>query len=168
MPLGTQHFEYRLDKQFFEMMESADIHDANLTVNLDVTHKGDLYNMDFRIDGTMTLECDRCLDDMECPVETEYSIAVKYGDEYNDESDELLVIPENENYFDVASLMYDTVALTIPIQHVHAEGECNSQMSDMLRRHGAYLSDEDEAESDEEAPTDPRWDALKNLRTDGE
>ena len=49
MPEGTQTFEYHLGKQFFVNMESADIHDADLTVSLTVDHKGELYNLDFQI-----------------------------------------------------------------------------------------------------------------------
>ena len=45
MPIGTHEFEYRLDGQFFKEMESADIHDASLTVNLTVNRKSDFYEM---------------------------------------------------------------------------------------------------------------------------
>lgn len=176
LPAGTHAFEYHLGKVFFENMESADIHNADLTVELNVTVKHDLYILDFKITGTITLICDRCLDDLVMPVDTEYHINVKYGDDYNDESDDLLVIPESDNYLNVAYMLYDTVALTVPIKHVHPMGKCNRQMSQMLKKHRANPIDED-AEIEEQLieemddmdagsggrPTDPRWDALKGL-----
>lgn len=177
MPAGTHQFEYRLDKRFFENMESADIHDADLTVHLTVTYKADIYSLDFAIQGTITLICDRCLDDLIFPVDTTYHIAVKYGEDYSDDSDELLVIPESDNYLNVAYMIYDTVALTIPIKHVHPMGKCNRQMSAMLKKHRAHQSGDEDTELEDtlidemetmdsnepEAATDPRWDQLKKL-----
>ena len=180
MPEGTQTFEYHLGKQFFVNMESADIHDADLTVSLTVDHKGELYNLDFQIEGTVTLICDRCLDDLIFPIATSYAISVKYGEDYNDDSDDLLVIPESDSYLNVAYMIYDTVALAVPIKHVHPLGKCNRAMSSLLKKHRApgNISEEDGemmeeiiddientdvADSDNEATTDPRWDELKKL-----
>ncbi len=179
MAPGTHQFEYRLGKTFFNNMENEDIHDADLRVALTVVYKADVYELDFAVEGTLTLICDRCLDDLEFPVDTTYHINVKYGDDYNDDSDTLLVIPESDNYLNVAYMIYDTVALTIPIKHVHPLGKCNRQMSAMLKKHRAGdANDEDAAietqlidemdsmDADEPRSTDPRWDALKNLATD--
>lgn len=179
MPEGTQTFEFHLTKTFFENMESADIHDADLRVVLNVEHKRDLYQFNFAIEGTITLLCDRCLDFMELPVDTTYAISVKYGDDYNDDSDDLIEIPESDNYLNVAYMIYDTVALTIPIKHVHPMGKCNRQMSAVLRKHRAHAPGDEDTELEEQlidemdsmesepqadaAPTDPRWDALKGL-----
>lgn len=175
---GTHEFEYHLGKQFFENMESADIHDADLTVNLSVTYKHDLYELDFAIDGTVTLTCDRCLDELIYPIEAAYHIAVKYGEDYNDETDELLVIPYSDNYLNVAYMIYDTVSLAIPIKHVHPLGKCNRAMSALLRKHRAGNTSDEDAELENqlidemdsmddssvtETPTDPRWDELKKL-----
>ena len=68
MPVGEQTFEYSLGKQFFANMESADIHDADLHVTLTVSHKQDIYHLQFDIEGTITLICDRCLDDLIYPL----------------------------------------------------------------------------------------------------
>lgn len=179
MAPGTHTFEYHLSKTFFNNMESEDVHDADLNVNLTVEYKADVYSLNFEIEGIVTLICDRCLDDLEFPIDTTYHINVKYGEDYNDDSDDLLVIPESDNYLNVAYMIYDTVALAIPIKHVHPLGKCNRQMSAMLKKHRAggasdedadlqnQLIDEMDAMEDaSEQPTDPRWDALKNIATD--
>lgn len=176
MSEGTHEFEYHLDKAFFTNMESADVHDADVDVKLIVTHKGDLYDMSFTFKGTLTLLCDRCLDDLLFPVDTAYHITVQYGDEYRDESDDLMIIPESDPYLNVSYIIYDTVALTIPMKHVHSMGKCNRAMSAMLRKHRAHrpgdedveLEDElidemEAADESSEAPTDPRWNALSGL-----
>ena len=184
MPEGTHEYEYHLDKVFFKNMESEDVHGADLNVRLTVVHKGDIYDLTFNIEGIVTLICDRCLDDLEMPIDTTYHISVKYGEEYNDESDDLLIIPESDNYLNTAYMIYDTVVLSIPIKHVHPMGKCNRQMSAMLKKHRATergTADEDaeleetlieemdsmdSSEAAQEPATDPRWDALRKLGSD--
>ncbi len=182
---GVSTFEYHLGKEFFANMENPDIHDADINVALTVTLKGDIYELHFDITGTYTLLCDRCLDALVMPVETTFDIAVEYGDDYNDDSDTLLIIPASNPALNVAYMLHDTVALTIPIKHVHPLGKCNRAMSAVLKKHRATARLEPGEESDEDmmeelidqidtmpaasagkaddAPTDPRWDALKGL-----
>ncbi|MBD5233121.1 MAG: DUF177 domain-containing protein [Bacteroidales bacterium] len=179
---GTHTFEYHLDKQFFVNMESADVRDADLNVTLTVQYNGDFYDLDFCIEGEVTLLCDRCLDDLHFPIEAGYHIVVKYGDSYNDDSDEVLEIPESDSSLNVAYMIYDTVVLAIPIKHVHPLGKCNRQMSAMLKKHRAQAGDEDaelendlideidniDAAEDSAAPSDPRWNALRKLSADND
>lgn len=174
---GTHEFDYKLDKQFFANMEYDDVRDADLDVHLTVVYDNDLYKLHFDIKGTVLMLCDRCLDDLVIPIDTTYDINVEYGDDYNDESDDLLIIPSSDNELNVAYMLYDTVVLAIPIKHVHPMGKCNRQMSALLKKHRAGLSAEDEAlaesvmdslddvadADDAPAATDPRWDALKGL-----
>ena len=176
---GTHEVTYTLGKQFFVNMESTDVHDANLTVKLTVNHKGDLYYLNFVITGEVTLVCDRCLDTMQYPIDTTYNIAVKYGPDYNDDSDELLEIPESDNYLNVAYMIYDTVELQIPMKHVHPLGKCNRAMSAILRKHRAHQPGDEDTELEDQlidemdtdistpdAAADPRWDKLRELNDD--
>ena len=184
LPVGSHDFDFRLDKEFFKNMESADIRDGNVDVHITVVNKGQYYDLTFDITGELTLLCDRCLDEMQFPVETQYHIIVKYGEDFNDDSDDLLEIPESDTYLNVAYMIYDTIALTIPIKHTHPLGKCNRAMSSLLRKHrapGSLADAEDEELQDElinddmlddadteatSIPTDPRWDALKKLTDD--
>lgn len=179
IPEGEQEFTYHLDKRFFENMESADVRDANVDVDLKVLHKNGVYDLTFVTHGTVTVACDRCLDNLDLPMETDYHIVVKYGDDYRDDDDGLVEIPESDNYLNVAYMIYDTVVLAIPIKHVHPLGKCNRAMSSLLKKHRTHtpddpdaeledqLMDEIESESEAETPTDPRWDALRGLGSDG-
>ncbi len=53
---------------------------------------------------------------------------VKFGHEYAEEGDNLIVIPEEEGEINVAWFMYEFVALSIPMKHVHAPGKCNKAL----------------------------------------
>ena len=178
MPEGSHEFDYHLDKRFFTNMESADIRDADLNIKLNVAYRSEVYDLTFDIAGTITLLCDRCLDELPFEVSTQYHVMVKYGDDYNDDADDLLVIPESDNYLNVAYMIYDTVALTVPARHVHPLGKCNRAMSAILKKHRTRSGDEDaelenelideidDIDSHPQASTDPRWDGLKQLAED--
>lgn len=182
LPEGTHEFHYDLGKQFFENMESNDIRDAKVAVDLTVTYRNGVYDLAFACDGTVTVACDRCLDDLELPIETAYHVTVKYGDSYKEDSDEFIEIPESDNYLNVAYMIFDTVSLAIPIKHIHPLGKCNRAMSSLLKKHRTHVPGDSDSELEDElidemetgdiqddqtpsgpAPTDPRWDALKNL-----
>lgn len=176
MARGTQRFEYTLDSEFFRNMESEDILRGNVKIDLSVNCKADYYELDFTLKGVIYIPCDRCLDEMEHEVDTTYHLCVKYGDGYNDENDELLIIPESDAYLNISYMVYDTVALTIPLKHVHPVGKCNKGMTQHLKLHAATRSDdepdnmefEDESgddsyERNNNAQMDPRWDALRKL-----
>ena len=173
---GEHFFTYHLDKSFFTKMENSDVRNSDLDVALAVDFNGDVYNLSFNVMGNVTLVCDRCLDDLEWPIEASYDISVKYGDDYNDDSDTLLEIPYSDNDLNVAYMIYDTVMLAIPIKHVHPLGKCNRAMTNMLKKHRAGNGEDDELmdslvdemDSMESSGSDPRWDALKGLSSNPE
>lgn len=179
---GEHVFTFHLGKRFFDDMESADIRDANVEAVVTVNYANDAYAINFDVKGEVTVQCDRCLEEMQWPVEATYHITVQYGDAYRDDSDELLEIPSSVNDLNVAYMLYDTVSLAVPMKHVHPMGKCNRQMSAMLRKHRAQSADDPDAELENtllesldsdsgvpaNAPVDPRWEALRDIAADTE
>ncbi|MFI3240591.1 MAG: DUF177 domain-containing protein [Bacteroidales bacterium] len=172
----TQVIEYAIDGDFFKDIESQDIQGGEVKVHLTVKNSNGIYDFSFKINGVVTISCDRCLGDLEHVVDTEYHLCVKHGEEFSDESDELLIIPDNQMELNVVSLIYDSVVLTIPLKHNHIDGECDEDMRAYLSEHIAgeidALEDEDgdeldggELDSEEVSkPIDPRWEALMKLK----
>ena len=68
---------------------------------------------------------------------------VKYGDNYDDGADNLLIIPYSNSFLNVAYILNDTILLTIPLRHVHPLGKCNRAMAAALNKHRSS-GDEDE------------------------
>lgn len=175
LAFGSQSFNYHFGADFFNEIEQTEVRDANVEVAMTVTRtNADYFDFEIECKGTLTIPCDRCLDDMVHTVDTLYSVRVKpEGDEYDDSRDEVLLIPENWREFDVAPLLRDTILLTIPLTHVHPDGECNSEMASLLSDHAAEGLDEDRlagaipedgSNSDEHCDgVDPRWEALRKL-----
>ena len=95
--------------------------------------------------------------DMSLPIATDNKLVARLGDEFDD-SDEYIVIPADEGILDVAWLIYEFVALAVPMRHVHEEGQCNP---DMIRRIEQLVVDS----SDDDEAVDPRWKELEKLKS---
>ena len=175
---GTHEFDYLLDNKFFKLISDADsdLQRGKVDVKLVVKRRSVTFELEFTLNGQAQIPCDRCLDDMEIEVNSENRLIVKFGKEYSEESDEIVIIPEDEGEINIAWFLYEFVSLSIPMKHVHPPGKCNRLMSTKLNKHKATSSDE---ESDDDATddiqdndvslsgdTDPRWEGLKDVSFD--
>ena len=151
--------DFILDEGYFEALDGADVKKGSLHVSVSIRKATGFFEFNFHTDGIVIIPCDRCLDDMELPVDTDNRLIVKLGSNYSEE-DDIIVVPENEGILDIAWFIYEFVALAIPIRHVHASGKCNPAMTEALEELSADRS------SDEESiqAVDPRWEKLKNLK----
>lgn len=152
-------FEYNLGDSYFEALEASEVSKGSVHVIVCVQKSSGVYELTFHTEGTVTIPCDKCLDDMEQPVSTDNRLLVKYGVEHA-EDDDLVTLAEDEESFNVAWLIYEFIVLGIPIKHVHRPGECNPAMIKALEEHSSTRS----SDEGEEKPIDPRWDQLKNLK----
>ncbi len=143
---GRYEQDFVCDTEFFRNMENQDVISSDVAVHMDLVKKDDAYDLTFHCKGMMQIPCDRCLDPLDHEVDTVYHITVRYGDRYDDVSDDLLIIPESDAYLNVAYMLYDTLLLTVPLRHVHPLGKCNRAMAAALHKHHAAAGDDvDEA-----------------------
>jgi len=178
---GVHEYEYLLENKFFMDIDGDQVRKGTVKVHLTVNRLSLMFEMNFQIEGTVLVPCDRCLDDVDIPISTHNRLIVKFGKEYSEESDEIVVVPEEEGDINVAWFLYEFISLAVPMKHVHAPGKCNKQMSSKLKRHMTRSVDDtdkeyenmDEVEEEdidisveEESSTDPRWDGLKGLLED--
>lgn len=172
-------YEYELDRKFFEAIDGDEIRKGDVNVILNVRRTSSSFELNFDIEGVIKVSCTRCLDDMNLDVDTESRLIVKFGSEYSEESDEIVIIPEDEGEINIAWFLYEFIALTIPIKHVHPAGECNRVVSSKFKKHRAVSTDDDDDDGDDlieedSEPqdeediqqSDPRWDSLRGLNLD--
>jgi uncharacterized metal-binding protein YceD (DUF177 family) len=150
--------EYDLDNPFFEALDGSEVKQGTLHVSVSIRKATGFFDLQFHTEGTVTVTCDRCLDDMEQPIEADNRLVVKLGAVYSEE-DDVITLPEDEGILDTSWLIYEFVVLAIPIKHVHAPGKCNPAMSQVLEELSADRSSDEVSDQ----PIDPRWSALLNL-----
>ena len=158
---GQHEFCWQVGKEFFESFENSEILDFQLDVTARVEKSGRYLGIDCDVEGTVVVECDRCLDELEMPIEVEIRLSVKYGeeessDEHHEGEREVVFVPETDAEFDMSQIIYDYVCLDLPMQRVHEEGECNP---DALK----HLSAGVEPVSDEAGDVSNPFAALKDM-----
>ena len=174
MQSDSVKYEFVLDNLYFAHIDGPEVQKGKVNVELTVKRTSRAFELSFQTDGVVWVPCDRCLDEMEQPVSSSDKLMVKFGHEYAEEGDNLIVIPEEEGEINVAWFMYEFIALSIPMKHVHAPGKCNTTMTSKLSKHLRTNADEDgdetfEAAGDDivveeaEEQTDPRWNELKKI-----
>ena len=155
----TTVLEWDLDNSFFGALDQTEVEGGALHVSLSIRKASGFFELLFHTVGTIDIACDRCLDLMEQPIETDNHLTVKLGSTAS-EDDDTVTVDEDEGILDTSWLIFEFVALAIPIQHVHATGKCNPAMTKALEELSADRSGDEESSQ----AIDPRWEKLKNLK----
>ena len=155
--------DFDLDNLFFAALDGSEVKQGALHVSVSIRKTIGFYELLFHTEGTVTVTCDRCLDDMFQPIEADNRLVVKLGAAYSEE-DDVITVSEDEGILDVSWLIYEFIVLAIPIKHVHAPGKCNPAMSQVLEELSADRSSDEVSDQ----PIDPRWSALFKLKVKSE
>ena len=151
---GKNEFLLHAGKEFFDSFENEEILGADLQIRILVEKSGHYIGVDCEIEGGVIVECDRCLEEVEMPVDTEVRLSVKFGEEQaaelgQDVDREVIFVKETDAQLDMSQIIYDYVCLALPMQRTHAEGECNP---DAMKYYGAPEEMESGNENDGENP----------------
>ena len=139
---GERKFHSHADLEFFQTFDNTEILDADVDVEIRVVKKERKVEAELHLSGTVTVPCDRCLEPLAVPVEANPSEVLK---------------PESlAEDWDLSQAVYDYICLSLPLQRVHPEGECNP---DTVRFLGHQERTDEEAEAEANSP----FAALKGL-----
>jgi uncharacterized metal-binding protein YceD (DUF177 family) len=175
--VGFHEFEFEIRDAFFEELEYSIVQKGDAVVKLRLEKKETMLIGEFSVSGSVFTSCDRCNDPVEVPVKGAFRLIYKFGDEQSDD-ESLIVLPNDTFELDFRQNIYELISVSLPARMVHAKGECNEEMIELLQKysgrneedsedHEGDWDDEDEEdwddEDDDDEPIDPRWSALKNL-----
>ena len=139
---GERKFHSHADLEFFQTFDNTEILDADVDVEIRVVKKERKVEAELHLSGTVTVPCDRCLEPLAVPVEANPSEVLK---------------PESlAEDWDLSQAVYDYICLSLPLQRVHPEGECNP---DTVR----FLGHQEQGNEEAEAPANSPFAALKGL-----
>lgn len=161
---GEHHFDYVIDSKFFDFYEYDEFNDSNVKVALSFLKKATLFELNFKFSGWVEVACDLTNELFQQPLEAEMEIIVKFGDEYNDDNEELLIIPHSEFKINVAQYIYEEIVLSVPLKRVHPgieDGTLHSDVLEKLKELEVKDQEEIEVEEDSSKEIDPIWNKLK-------
>ena len=156
---GRYSYSFTLGKEFFGSFENEEIRDGNVQIEAILEKTERVTTVKISLRGEVTTLCDRCLDEMTVPIEGEETLHLRFSDTEVSDDDNVAILPEGANEIDLSQWLYEYVAVRIPLQHSHEEGECDEEMV-----HDIKSEEELKQEKEENGEVDPRWEALKGLK----
>lgn len=154
---GIHTFHFQIERDFFEQFEGSPINDAVFELALELDKRPDMLILAFEFHGKVFTECDRCLADIQLPVDGHNRLVVKYGEEEGEPEADVLYIEPETTQLNIAQYVYEYLCLALPIIKVYDCEEEETRVCDdeMLK----YLNQDASAEDD----NNPLKEALKNL-----
>lgn len=165
LKLGKHQFDYQIDKTFFDRFEYDDFEACNVTVTVVLEKKTTMLDLHFKHKGTVHVPCDVTGENFDLPIKGKIDLVVQFGEAFNNENEELLILPHGEHQIDVSQYIYEMIVLSVPFKRVHPGVKDGSLQSDAIEKLKELAVKEEKKVSKTEE-TDPRWDQLKKLLTD--
>ena len=156
---GKHLFEYKIDNTFFELYDYNEFEKSSINVTLEFVKKSTLFELEFTASGSVNVPCDVTNEYFDLEITATLPLVVKFGQEYNDENEEILILPHEVYQFSVAQFIYEMIVLGIPSKRVHPKVLDGTMETEALEQ--LEIKEEKTVET-----TDPRWDKLKNLITE--
>ena len=132
LKIGTHHYDYKIEKAFFEYFEYEDFNDATVKVDVNLLKNTTLLELNFKISGTVNINCDITNEPFNQNIENEFDLVVNFGDEYNDENIDILVLPHGAYEINIQQYIYELIVLSVPIKRIHPGVEDGTLSSDIL------------------------------------
>ena len=158
---GKHHFDYQIKRKFLEFFEYEDFNDSSINVTVELDKKSTLLDFEIAITGTVNVNCDLSNEPYNQNIKDKLNLVVKFGHEFNNDVEDILVLPYGEHEINLAQYIYELIVLAIPRKLIHPgvlDGSLQSEILDKLEEFSPKASDENDV--------DPRWNELKKLLTD--
>ena len=156
------HFQYEIGDEFFRKYGTDIVSHGKFVVDLLLTKHETFIETEFKIKGVAHLTCDRSLEPFDYPIETKDKIVFKYGDEYQEMTEEIIVIPRDTATLELGQYMYEFISLSVPLKKLHPKFNDEAD-DDASEGKIVYTSGPSDEKKDEEE-IDPRWNILKKLK----
>ena len=160
---GKHEFKYNIQNTFFESFEYDEFNGTDIAITVTLNKMSTMMELEMKAQGTVNVDCDLTNEPYDQKIGADLELVIKFGDEYNNENDEILIIPHGEYQINIAQYIYEMLVLSVPLKKVHPgvlDGTLKSEALDRLEE----LQPKETKTSEEDI--DPRWDALKKLLTD--
>ncbi len=165
LKIGKHQFDFEVDNTFFDTFEYSLVKKGNLKVSIELDKQETMLLLYFDIQGTIVLDCDKCLSEFNAPISIKERQIVKFAeDELESDDLEIIVLNRKESELDVSLPIYELINVSVPyIKACVQDGsgqKCDEEMIARLESFSINTQEQQEENND----NDPRWAALKKLK----
>ena len=161
---GKHEFDFEIDNTFFESFEYNEFNGAAINLLVLLNKSSTMLELEMTANGTVNVYCDVTNEPYDQAIEANLDLVVKFGDEFNDDNDEILILPHGEFQVNISQYVYEMLVLAVPLKKVHPGVLDGTLESEALAKLDELHPKEVKENNNKE--TDPRWDSLKKLLTD--
>ena len=157
---GKNSFLFSIKDEFFESFTLSDVEYAEIIATAIVKKDNTKLALILQINGTINkLLCDICAEEISISIKASTNVIITKTDENLISTDEIIYIKNSDTLIDLKQLIFELIILNLPKKRQHPlnkQGEimCNQEMVDLIKRYAIK----------QEKLSDPRWDALKDLK----
>ncbi len=168
LKLGEHHFDFTIDNTFFEHFEYDEFNAVAISLDVLLDKKTTFMEFTLTYGGDVDVNCDVTNEPFKESVAGNYHFVVKFADDFNNENEDLLLIPHGSYEVNIQQFIYESIILNLPSRRIHPgieDGTLQSDILDKLEQLSPKATTQD-TEEPQQGPTDPRWDSLKKLLND--
>lgn len=159
LKLGHHNFDFHISETFFNNYNYCDFSLADIKIDVALIKKTTIMELNIVARGNVRVKCDLTNEPYDQPIDNNIDLVVKFGNEFNNENDEILIIPHGEHKVNLAQYIYELTVLSVPAKRIHPgviDGSLKSEILNIL---------EDLKPKENKKTTDPRWEKLKKIIT---
>ena len=159
---GKHKFNYTVDNTFIQSFGFEEFNSVDVDLQVVLDRRSTMLEFAFSLKGIVNVNCDLSNEPYDEHIAAKLVLVVKFGEAFNDEDDEILILPHGEHQVNIAQYVYEMIVLAVPPKRVHPGVKDGTLHSDLLDK----LEELQPREFKQSEKTDPRWDALKDFLTD--
>ena len=163
---GKHQFDYNIKRKFFDEFGFDEFESCDINVIVVLEKKSTMLEIHFKHTGTVYVPCDLTGEMFDLPIDGKLKLIVQFGEEFNNDNEELLILPNGDSQVDLSQYIYEMIALSIPLKRIHPGVEDGTLQSEALDKLNELQVNEVVEKEIKEEDIDPRWDKLKKLLTD--
>lgn len=157
---GKNSFSFEIKDPFFDAFTLSDVKHAEIIATALLKKDDTKLELTLQINGTINkLPCDICTEEISISIKAVVNVIITKTDEGLISTDEILYIKNSDNSIDLKQLIFELIILNLPKKRQHplnnkGEVTCDKKMVSLIEKYTVK----------QEKSSDPRWDALKDLK----
>ncbi len=163
---GKHQYRFQIEPGFFEHFNYDEFAGYNLDILIDLHKSEQLLEFNIRSNGTVNVPCDISGENFDQAIEGQLDFIVKFGETYNDDREDLIILPYNAHMINVAQQIYESVLLNLPNKRIHPDIASGKKVAENAKYIINYQEENETENINKPEEIDPRWAALKKLITD--
>lgn len=157
---GVYNNSFEIRDEFFEAFSQTEISSADIIAKTCLIKKDKKTTLEVEINGVINkIPCDICTGEIQVPISSRISSIIQEVGKKEATEEEIIYIQENENDLCIKNHLYEMIILAMPTKRRHQlnsinQDECNKEMVNLINKYSSKTK----------KTTDPRWEALKDIK----